>query len=267
MSNNFLRNQSGVLLLLALVTTTVILTAALIVATLAIREARVSALSDRGQVALYASESAAEEAIYRIYKLGEDPLTLDGGSGTFSSGATWSRQAGVTADELIFDFVPAGRSVIAQLYHRDNVNDAAGVATVDITWSSGSDLDIDLMEWDGASLIGPSAFTYNCAGSPCSAQLSLNPTSAYELTISASGTAVTDLILALDALIQTPVTVLVQGEYQGARQAVELRLPVPAPWEGAPPAICGNGVMEGSEQCDDGGLVDGDGCSSLCVIE
>eukprot|EP00879_Flechtneria_rotunda_P000467 GHRR01000568.1.p1 GENE.GHRR01000568.1~~GHRR01000568.1.p1 ORF type:complete len:1094 (+),score=373.48 GHRR01000568.1:402-3284(+) len=32
-------------------------------------------------------------------------------------------------------------------------------------------------------------------------------------------------------------------------------------------STCGNGVVEGSEQCDDGDLVDGDGCSSICRIE
>jgi len=33
------------------------------------------------------------------------------------------------------------------------------------------------------------------------------------------------------------------------------------------PAICGNGIKEGSEECDDGNLNDGDGCSSVCKIE
>jgi Cys-rich repeat protein len=32
-------------------------------------------------------------------------------------------------------------------------------------------------------------------------------------------------------------------------------------------AVCGNGVTTGSEGCDDGNLVDGDGCSSSCLIE
>ena len=31
--------------------------------------------------------------------------------------------------------------------------------------------------------------------------------------------------------------------------------------------ICGNSVVEGSEQCDDGGTVSGDGCSSSCQLE
>ncbi len=35
----------------------------------------------------------------------------------------------------------------------------------------------------------------------------------------------------------------------------------------APPNVCGNGVVEGAEQCDDVNLADGDGCSSACTIE
>lgn len=31
-------------------------------------------------------------------------------------------------------------------------------------------------------------------------------------------------------------------------------------------AVCGNGIKEGAEQCDDGNALDGDGCSSICVI-
>ncbi len=33
------------------------------------------------------------------------------------------------------------------------------------------------------------------------------------------------------------------------------------------PPVCGNGIVEGNEQCDDGNLSNGDGCSSLCQIE
>merc|ERR1719353_574697 len=31
--------------------------------------------------------------------------------------------------------------------------------------------------------------------------------------------------------------------------------------------LCGNGIRQGQEQCDDGNLVDGDGCSRLCLVE
>ena len=36
---------------------------------------------------------------------------------------------------------------------------------------------------------------------------------------------------------------------------------------GGAPAACGNGVIEGSEQCDDHNTADGDGCSSTCQVE
>jgi cysteine-rich repeat protein len=32
-------------------------------------------------------------------------------------------------------------------------------------------------------------------------------------------------------------------------------------------SVCGNGVLESGEQCDDGNLIDGDGCSSTCRAE
>ena len=33
------------------------------------------------------------------------------------------------------------------------------------------------------------------------------------------------------------------------------------------PPVCGDGVREGSEQCDDGNNLNGDGCSLACLIE
>jgi cysteine-rich repeat protein len=32
-------------------------------------------------------------------------------------------------------------------------------------------------------------------------------------------------------------------------------------------AVCGDGVISGSEECDDGGVVDGDGCDHACTIQ
>ncbi len=32
-------------------------------------------------------------------------------------------------------------------------------------------------------------------------------------------------------------------------------------------SVCGNGILEPSEECDDGNNIDGDGCSALCKIE
>src|SRR6185436_13302175 len=36
---------------------------------------------------------------------------------------------------------------------------------------------------------------------------------------------------------------------------------------GGPPAICGDGVLQTGEECDDGNATPGDGCSGLCTIE
>lgn len=46
--------------------------------------------------------------------------------------------------------------------------------------------------------------------------------------------------------------------------------PTPAPSTGSgqiSSLVCGNGIVEGNEQCDDGNLVDGDGCNSVCLKE
>lgn len=36
---------------------------------------------------------------------------------------------------------------------------------------------------------------------------------------------------------------------------------------GEEPPVCGDGTVAGAEQCDDGNVFDGDGCSALCVAE
>lgn len=43
--------------------------------------------------------------------------------------------------------------------------------------------------------------------------------------------------------------------------------PVPAPLPIPPHSICGNGIEERSEQCDDGNVISGDGCSAVCKDE
>ncbi len=42
---------------------------------------------------------------------------------------------------------------------------------------------------------------------------------------------------------------------------------VDAPGCGATPPACGDNVIDDGEQCDDGNLIDGDGCSASCTIE
>ncbi len=43
--------------------------------------------------------------------------------------------------------------------------------------------------------------------------------------------------------------------------------PAPPDCSLPPPPTCGNGVVEGTEECDDGNTMNGDGCSSTCQLE
>src|SRR5262249_27278979 len=41
----------------------------------------------------------------------------------------------------------------------------------------------------------------------------------------------------------------------------------PPDWAVPPPPTCGNGTVEGTEECDDGNNTNGDGCSATCELE
>jgi len=70
--------------------------------------------------------------------------------------------------------------------------------------------------------------------------------------------------LAIDALDQNLVVVgqaTARGEIKpGGRVDQTIQIT-------RPPAVCGDGIVEGSENCDDGNRISGDGCSSLCQSE
>ena len=62
------KNQQGVLILLALVMTMVLLVSSSVIATITIRESRISGIVDKGLTAFYSGESAAESALFDIFK-------------------------------------------------------------------------------------------------------------------------------------------------------------------------------------------------------
>ncbi|MBS2015973.1 MAG: DUF4215 domain-containing protein [Deltaproteobacteria bacterium] len=59
---------------------------------------------------------------------------------------------------------------------------------------------------------------------------------------------------------ETPYFVVVDGSTAGKSGPFELTLSIA-------PSVCGNGVVEGGETCDDGAKDDGDGCSASCTLE
>ncbi len=290
-------NQQGVLLLLSLVMTSLILVAAIILATLAIREARLSAVSDRATTAYLASEGSAEEVLYEINVQSiADPLTLTGTS-TLSNGVEVTRTVTQSSDTFVYNFIPAGGTVTVNLYDTAVVNQAANVSSLSIVSKSAGTIAYSINEWNGSTLTEIETGSFSGSGTLAA----LNPAMAYSVILAPSGQDAVDVVVTANNVVETPTTVLVVGELQGAQQAVELIIPKNPPWSGgAPPApvcgnslveigetcddgnttpgdgcsatcqteaICGNGVREGGEACDDGNLVNGDGCSDTCTIE
>ena len=70
----------------------------------------------------------------------------------------------------------------------------------------------------------------------------------------------------LDPYEDQPTRALTSGDYylevEGRRSAVEYRLATLVLG-----GRCGDGLRDGVEQCDDGGTLDGDGCSASCSLE
>lgn len=278
-----MKQPRGVLLILSLVMTAVVLTASLVLGAVIVREIRLASVSDRGTAAFYASETAAEEAMYHLLKLGEDASTLNG-AGSFANGAGWTRQAQEQSSEFIYDYIGAGQRVVLNIFDKNDPDGAAGVESVGINWSSGDVMEVQLVEWDGSTLTEIGMSQFSCTSAPCQTAVINEPqsTKSYRLVVVAQGAAITDFVATMYSAdgasgatqpVTSPRTVLVTGQYEGAQQAVQLSLPVAPPWEGGttppPPSasVCGNSVVETGEACDDGNVVNGDGCSSTCQVE
>lgn len=70
----------------------------------------------------------------------------------------------------------------------------------------------------------------------------------------------------LMSLLQKPGHLLTRGEMASLTYALVLDHETPSGHPEKPTGTCGNGIVEGGEQCDDGNTVDGDGCSSICIL-
>lgn len=66
-------------------------------------------------------------------------------------------------------------------------------------------------------------------------------------------------------LLKNPSNLLTRGEMATLTYALVLE-EEEREEVGDLPAICGNGIEESTEQCDDGNLQDSDGCSSICIV-
>lgn len=69
-------------------------------------------------------------------------------------------------------------------------------------------------------------------------------------------------------LISITLLVFVSAVQNSLAQDGDILIFLPAIQAGtAHKTVCGNGILEAGEQCDDGNLLDGDGCSSSCQLE
>src|SRR5690606_19849388 len=152
--------------------------------------------------------------------------------GNFADDGEWELTAYDTSNEFVVDYLPAGASEELDLYNRDNPASSAGVSSLLFEWTSGSQLQVDVYAWDGIALNPTRQITHSCGGTSCTASQALKHSLAYAITLTATGTAIPDLVItAVGASVQTSITVIANSEYRGARQSLRMILPEPAPWE------------------------------------
>lgn len=151
-------------------------------------------------------------------------------------------------------------------------NDVASVAagpywSTPVNWSGVIDsFDQDLFVWSGPPEVRPRGNTSPSGGCPGPIELEvfedrLDPTTRRSVLIPSAGgcplidAALTPLLAEMDPPLLFAVRGVASGPY-----GYELFLDVE-------PRRCGDGVVDRGEDCDDGGFLDGDGCSSACFRE
>ncbi len=93
----------------------------------------------------------------------------------------------------------------------------------------------------------------------------------------ASVASLNDLVACVDCITEFKVDcmdALARPDQVGYPPECDAAVPTPTPTITPTPTVtatvtpaCGNGVLDGAEECDDGGTADGDGCSSTCQLE
>ena len=131
-----------------------------------------------------------------------------------------------------------------------NTTATCGSSSPDVVYQLTSDID----GWLTATVKG----TYNATLSvraSCDATATTAPLACIR---EVTGTAPKTLQVAIDK--ETPYYIVVDAYSAGTTGPFEVDLEIV-------PSVCGNGVVEGGETCDDGATDDGDGCSATCQME
>lgn len=81
-----------------------------------------------------------------------------------------------------------------------------------------------------------------------------------DLACSVVGDGTAPETISFPAVAGTPIYLMVDGELANQSGTFELSVSLA-------PQTCGNGILDGSEACDDGNLAPGDGCNETCKLE
>lgn len=278
--------RKGQLVLLSLMATAAVLISVIIVSAILIREIKVSRDIDNATLALYGSEAALEQGLFLSRKSGQTPAQINS-SGTYSNGVAWTLTASDKKNEIILDGIAKDQSDIVNLYDPARLNQSANADSLSISWTSGSNLNVSLRDWDGTTLGTPSAQNFACGGTtPCNQIIinSLATNRAYEITITAQNAAAIDVHVkawgsdnASGATISIPIPTTIEGIATAgtSKQALDAALDQNLPWgsstppppppppgpppgppgptpppPGPPPPVCPNNTVETGEQCD-----------------
>ncbi|MBI5733352.1 MAG: hypothetical protein HY973_00185 [Candidatus Kerfeldbacteria bacterium] len=153
-SNHATYNQSGTVLLLALLVLASLLGSSIALGSLVIGNLQQAKNIDDAVMAYYGAESGIEKKVYDIRK--SDTFTTST-SDTLSNHTGWTttvRESG----ELVIDFLQKDKSIGLDLYNFDDPNPGAGIESVYITWQGGTTwLEIKFTEWSpGSNIAWPS---------------------------------------------------------------------------------------------------------------
>jgi cysteine-rich repeat protein len=93
------------------------------------------------------------------------------------------------------------------------------------------------------------------------------PTAAPATGVAAEGATPADHVAGASGSGSTAAEPTVVASAEPAPDPTPAPAAISAPIPAAAAAVCGNGLVEAGEQCDDGNTRDGDGCSSKCTVE
>ncbi len=131
-----------------------------------------------------------------------------------------------------------------------NTTTTCGSSSPDVVYQLTSDID----GWLRATVKG----TYNATLSVRAACDAAATTAPLACIREVTGTAPKTLEVAIDK--EKPYYIVVDAYSAATTGSFEVDLEIV-------PSVCGNGVLEGGETCDDGATDDGDGCSATCQME